>query len=78
MHQKADDLRKNVEEESSKIKDFSNPKFTAPFTISVGVGYMDPKYTLEENIKVSDKYLYEAKKKGRNRVVSVLNSDHPY
>lgn len=78
MHQKADDLRKNVEEETSKIKDLADPKFTAPFTISVGVGYMDPKYTLEENIKVSDKYLYEAKKKGRNRVVSVLNSDHPY
>lgn len=78
MHQKADDLRKAVEEETSKIKDFSDPKFVAPFTISVGVGYMDPKYTLEENIKVADKYLYEAKNKGRNRVVSVLNSDHPY
>ena len=78
MHQKADNLRKAVEEETSKIKDFSDPKFVAPFTISVGVGYMDPKYTLEENIKVADKYLYEAKNKGRNRVVSVLNSDHPY
>lgn len=78
MHQKADALRKAVEEETSKIKDFSDPKFVAPFTISVGVGYTDPKYTLEENIKVADKYLYEAKNKGRNRVVSVLNSDHPY
>lgn len=78
MHQKADNLRKAVEEETSKIKDFSDPNFVAPFTISVGVGYTDPKYTLEENIKVADKYLYEAKNKGRNRVVSILNSDHPY
>ena len=78
MHQKADALRKAVEEETSKIKDFSDPNFVAPFTISVGVSYMDPKYTLEENIKIADKYLYEAKEKGRNRVVSVLNSDHPW
>ena len=78
MHQKADDLRKAVEEETSRIKDFADPNFVAPFTISVGVSYMDPKYTLEENIKVADKYLYEAKEKGRNRVVSSLNSNHPW
>ena len=78
MHQKADDLRKAVEEETSKIKDFADPNFVAPFTISVGVNYANPNYTLEDNIKIADKYLYEAKKKGRNRVISVLNSDHPY
>lgn len=77
MHQKADDLRKAVEEETSKIKDFADPNFVAPFTISVGVNYADPRFTLEDNIKVADKYLYEAKEKGRNRVVSSLNSDHP-
>ena len=78
MHQKADDLRKAVEEETSKIKDFADPNFVAPFTISVGVNHMNPNYTLEDNIKVADKYLYEAKEKGRNRVVSSLNSDHPW
>ena len=78
MHQKADDLRKAVEEETSKIKDLADPNFVAPFTISVGVNYADPRFTLEDNIKVADKYLYEAKKKGRNRVISALNSDHPY
>ena len=78
MHQKADDLRKAVEEETSKIKDFADPNFVAPFTISVGVNHMNPNYTLEDNIKVADKYLYEAKEKGRNRVVSNLNSDHPW
>lgn len=78
MHQKADGLRKAVEEETSKIKDLADPNFVAPFTISVGVNYADPRFTLEDNIKVADKYLYEAKKKGRNRVISALNSDHPY
>ena len=78
MHKKADDLRKAVEEETSKIKDFADPNFVAPFTISVGVNYMNPNYTLEDNIKVADKYLYEAKEKGRNRVISALNSDHPW
>lgn len=78
MHQKADDLRKAVEEETSKIKDFADPNFVAPFTISVGVNYMNPNYTLEDNIKIADKYLYEAKEKGRNRVISALNSDHPW
>ena len=78
MHQKADDLRKAVEEETSKIKDFADPNFVAPFTISIGVNHMNPNYTLEDNIKVADKYLYEAKEKGRNRVVSSLNSDHPW
>ena len=77
-HQKADDLRKAVEEETSRIKDFADPNFVAPFTISVGVNHMNPNYTLEDNIKVADKYLYEAKEKGRNRVVSSLNSDHPW
>lgn len=78
MQDKANRLRVAVEDETSKIKDMADPNFVAPFTISIGIGYMDTRYTLEENIKVADKYLYEAKEKGRNRVISVLNSDHPY
>lgn len=78
MQNKANQLRIAVEEETSKIKDMADPNFVAPFTISMGVGYMDPRYTLEDNIKVADKYLYEAKEKGRNQVVSVLNSEHPW
>ena len=78
MQRRADELRLRVEKETSEIKDLADPNFIAPFTISIGIGYMDPRYTLEENIKVADKYLYEAKEKGRNRVVSILNSDHPW
>lgn len=78
MQKRADELRLRVENETSEIKDLADPNFVAPFTISMGIGYMDPRYTLEENIKVADKYLYEAKEKGRNRVVSRLNSDHPW
>ena len=78
MQKKADELRLKVERETSEIKDLADPNFVAPFTISMGIGYMDPRYTLEDNIKVTDKYLYEAKEKGRNRVVSRLNSDHPW
>ena len=78
MQKRADELRLRVENETSEIKDLADPNFVAPFTISMGIGYMDPRYTLEENIKIADKYLYEAKEKGRNRVVSRLNSDHPW
>ena len=78
IQRRADELRLRVEKETSEIKDLADPNFVAPFTISIGIGYMNPHYTLEENIKVADKYLYEAKEKGRNRVVSVLNSDHPW
>lgn len=78
IQRRADELRLRVEKETSEIKDLADPNFVAPFTISIGIGYMDPRYTLEENIKIADKYLYEAKEKGRNRVVSVLNSDHPW
>ena len=78
MQRRADELRLRVEKETSEIKDLADPNFIAPFTISTGIGYMDPRYTLEESIKVADKYLYEAKEKGRNRVVSRLNSDHPW
>ena len=76
MQRRADELRLRVEKETSEIKDLADPNFIAPFTISIGIGYTNPRYTLEENIKVADKYLYEAKEKGRNRVVSRLNSDH--
>ena len=78
IQRRADELRLRVEKETSEIKDLADPNFVAPFTISIGIGYMNPRYTLEENIKIADKYLYEAKEKGRNRVVSVLNSDHPW
>ena len=78
IQRRADELRLRVEKETSEIKDLADPNFVAPFTISIGIGYMNPRYTLEENIKIADEYLYEAKEKGRNRVVSVLNSDHPW
>ena len=78
MQRRANELRLRVENETSEIKDLADPNFVAPFTISIGIGYMNSHYTLEENIKVADKYLYEAKEKGRNRVVSSLNSDHPW
>ena len=78
MQRRADELRLSVEKETSEIKDLADPNFVAPFTISVGVNYMNPNYTLEDNIKIADKYLYEAKEKGRNKVVSRLNSDHPW
>lgn len=78
MQRKADELRLSVEKETSEIKDLADPNFVAPFTISIGVNYMNPNYTLEDNIKIADKYLYEAKEKGRNRVISALNSDHPW
>lgn len=78
MQDRANQLRVAVEEGTSEIKDMADPNFVAPFTISMGIGYMDSRYTLEENIKVADKYLYEAKEKGRNQVISILNSDHPW
>ena len=78
MQKKADELRLKVERETSEIKDLADPNFVAPFTISMGISYMNSHYTLEESIKIADKYLYEAKEKGRNRVVSSLNSDHPW
>lgn len=77
IHKFANDVRKKVKEQTLEIQDVNDPEYVPPITISIGVGYHDPKFTFEENIKVADQYLYEAKENGRNRVVSIINSKNP-
>lgn len=73
----ANRIRIDVANSTSKVLDVDDPDYIVPVTISMGIGYADPKFTLEENISVADKYLYEAKETGRNKVVSVLNTQNP-
>ena len=42
---------------------------TIKVTMSFGVKEFDPNKTLEENLKIVDEKLYEAKRTGRNKVV---------
>ena len=62
MQRRANELRLRVEKETSEIKDFADPNFVAPFTISIGIGYTDPRYTLEENIKVAKTTIKETER----------------
>lgn len=73
-HEFADRIRRNVEEQTFITEDVNDSNYICPVTISMGIGYVDEKFSLEENIKVADTFLYEAKNNGRNQVVSVLNS----
>lgn len=42
---------------------------TIRYTMSMGVTYVDPELTIEENIAAADQNLYTAKESGRNRVI---------
>lgn len=63
----ADSLRRSIEKLS--IKDRRTSKQVGNITISLGVAELEPGETAESLIERTDKFLYEAKELGRNRVM---------
>ena len=60
----AERMRSNVEASVCKFEDLE-----IKVTMSFGVSQLSPVKSIEENIKVADEKLYEAKSTGRNRVI---------
>ncbi|NOH80324.1 GGDEF domain-containing protein [Vibrio sp. RE86] len=63
----ADSLRRSIEKLS--VKDRRTSKQVGNITISLGVAELEPGETAESLIERADKFLYEAKELGRNRVM---------
>ncbi len=62
-------IAQNIREEISKIK-FSTNNLSFFVTISIGISKYKESFNSDEIIATADKALYEAKKSGRNKVVS--------
>ncbi len=63
LHSLAEHLRRTIEKESKISKDLAGP-----FTISIGCHLYREDLSLDNNIRIVDAAMYNAKKAGRNRV----------
>lgn len=63
----AESIRVNIEDKTKEAA-VNKKDILSPFTVSIGANVWMKGMTLEENIKVVDSYLYNAKTSGRNKV----------